>query len=133
MKKSENSETLINNDIPNRPLRQTKYKYVDSIPEHLTCLICTLPLEDALIHKSCEEMFCGSCIEGFKKCPKCLNEMTSDDLSPVIRVIRNSLDELKVYCPTCKLSVSRGELNDHENKYCILCKLKYFFFISYFV
>ena len=36
------------------------------------------------------------------------------------KIIRNQLDKLKVQCSMCKNVVNRGELKDHQEKYCPL-------------
>jgi len=36
------------------------------------------------------------------------------------KIIRNQLDKLKVHCNMCKNVVNRGELKDHQEKYCPL-------------
>lgn len=101
------------NPVSSNPNQQmgagrVKYTYVneDSIPEDLKCKICHCPLQDALIHKECGEMFCRLCIQGHENCPECQVKLIDNDLYPAPSAINNMLDRFMVVCPTCKSSVA---------------------------
>ena len=96
------------------------YVNIDLIEDDLICPICQLPFVDPVVHR-CENTFCSKCIETLTTCPFCREEGDlKKECCAAHKIVRNQLDKLKVHCNMCKNVVNRGELKDHQEKYCML-------------
>ncbi|KAG2373822.1 hypothetical protein C9374_011707 [Naegleria lovaniensis] len=96
------------------------YVNIEMIDKELTCPICFLPFYDPVVHSLCQNTFCRDCVSSLQKCPICSEgEFMSEKVS-VAKIVRNQLDKLQVFCSMCKNAVNRGELKDHQEKYCPL-------------
>ena len=105
---------------PSNQSNSFNYVDLDKIEETLICPICQLPFVDPIVH-SCENTFCSNCIESLTTCPFCRQEGDLKQECVVAhKIIRNQLEKLKVYCGMCKNVVNRGDLKDHQEKYCPL-------------
>ncbi|EFC40564.1 predicted protein [Naegleria gruberi] len=100
------------------------YIYLDenNIEKDLICSLCYHPFIDPIMHSTCENMFCSSCVKKVigNKCPLCKGENFTSNCSSVPRFVTNKLLQLKVECSMCKGAVARGDLKDHQEKYCPL-------------
>jgi len=73
-----------------------------------------------VVHR-CDNTFCSKCIETLTTCPFCREEGDlTKECVVASKIVRNQLDKLKVHCSMCKNVVNRGELKDHQEKYCPL-------------
>ncbi|EFC41526.1 hypothetical protein NAEGRDRAFT_80657 [Naegleria gruberi] len=73
------------------------------------------------MHSECGQMFCSKCIiDKVDKCPLCRGNDLKQNSLAVPKYILNKLDELKVQCSMCKGGVQRGQLKDHQERYCPL-------------
>jgi hypothetical protein len=65
----------------------------NQIVKHLICALCTGLLDNAIMLKKCEHMFCGLCFKVYAKrtCPTCRNVFNYSDIKPVTRIVKNFL------------------------------------------
>ena len=80
----------------------------DRISSVLKCQICMNVLENPLVIKKCEHMFCDYCINDWldrkRKCPICREEICiirENDLATPPLYIRQMINELQVTCENC--------------------------------
>lgn len=76
--------------------------------EHFVCSICTNLLDDAVVLKSCEHMYCRECINqwaksekpttGASSCPECRQTFTQADLVKPMRVVQALLSQVELNC-----------------------------------
>ncbi|EFC37858.1 predicted protein [Naegleria gruberi] len=128
LKKLKQRKLIANSSITssNTPLikeekEEVLFDYVEKeIDEDLICSICLHPFVDPISHNSCGNTFCAKCIENVTVCPLCNEGGFKKNCAASAKTIRNMLDKLKVKCGMCKNIVLRGELKDHQEKYCPL-------------
>ncbi|XP_046681463.1 E3 ubiquitin-protein ligase NRDP1 [Homalodisca vitripennis] len=81
------------------------HRFSGEVDEELVCPICSGVLEDPLQAPLCEHAFCRSCIQEWisrqPTCPVDRQAITSAQLRPVPRILRNLLSRL---CITCENS-----------------------------
>ena len=74
--------------------------------DHFVCSICTNLLDDAVVLKSCEHMYCRECINQWSKsekpasnqtsCPECRQIFAQTDLAKPMRVVLSMLSQVRV-------------------------------------
>ncbi|EFC45125.1 predicted protein [Naegleria gruberi] len=102
-------------------VQSEQYDYLeDQNVDELICSICLFPFVDPISHSTCGNTFCSTCVEKVVNCPMCGEDEFKKNCSPSAKVVINMLDKLKVRCGMCKTIVPRGELKDHQDKYCPL-------------
>ncbi|KAF0979453.1 hypothetical protein FDP41_001796 [Naegleria fowleri] len=122
----ENPSPSTNNSLtvitPTEKITSKSFNYVnlDLIDKELACPICFFPFYDPVVHSSCGNTFCRECVNSLSQCPICHEGDFSSEKVTVVKIIRNQLDKLAVFCPMCKNVVNRGELKNHQEKYCPL-------------
>lgn len=90
----------------------------------ITCSVCAELLEDPVMLKECEHLFCRICINRWiaaqqsgLTCPDCRTAFVPmDDIKPPCRVVRNLITEIKLKCPfrPCKEVVRYADLDAHK-------------------
>lgn len=112
----------------------SEFEYTEPVSEHLLCSICHSPYNEP-VSLPCSHIFCKSCITQSlminPSCPidrKPFSNWSSQILVPANSVIRNILDDLKVYCPNrkngCDMIISRSFVKSHVNDDCPVSQLK---------
>lgn len=95
-----------------------EYTYVDeeAIDEDLLCkYICFQPLDDPVVHNSCGNSFCRSCIEKLDfKCPTCRTGAVAEYSKTNIRAFHNQLSKIQVICNSCEKQMQRGDFKHHK-------------------
>ena len=91
-----------------------------NIDDDLICPICQYPFCQPVVHAKCGNTFCNECADPLKPCPMCHDADFASLCFPAANNVRNQLDKLKVFYPMCQDAVKRGELKDHQEKYCSL-------------
>ncbi|XP_060065601.1 E3 ubiquitin-protein ligase NRDP1-like [Ylistrum balloti] len=89
--------------------------------EELICPICSGVLEEPLQAPQCEHAFCGACIREWlthqPTCPVDRNPITTNQLKPVPRILRNLLSRLQISCSNssygCTALVKLDMLSSH--------------------
>lgn len=70
--------------------------------DELICPICSAVMEEPLQAPACEHAFCAACINAWltrnTTCPVDRQSITSDQLKPVPRILRNLLSRLQISC-----------------------------------
>ncbi len=89
--------------------------YFEHVKSHITCSICEGLLNNPLICASCETPYCEKCILTWKEknnsCPsRCTPPLV---LKGIFRMLKNTLDEVKLKCKICTGSVSLSVYGDH--------------------
>jgi len=97
------------------------YENEDSIDQNLICSVCREPVLEPIIHIPCQNMFCKACMTKLSSCPLCRGVISKNHMAPVPRFVHNSLNELKVICPSCNGSCARNELSNHLSKCPVEC------------
>ena len=91
--------------------------------DHITCSICLEVLQEPVQCVNNEHYFCKKCISEHltrsQTCPTCRDELTTDTLRPVSRVVRNLLQQLQytrcMYASRgCKSAVKHEDLLSHH-------------------
>ncbi|KAK7113915.1 RING finger protein 151-like [Littorina saxatilis] len=81
-------------------------RFVEVVNEGLLCCICRDVLEDPL-QSPCEHAFCSSCIHAWLvaecTCPEDRQPLTSSQLRPLFRYMRNDLARLRIRCRNHRL------------------------------
>lgn len=101
-------------------------RFTEKVDEELICTICGGVLQDAVAAGPCEHVFCKSCITQWlsrqSTCPVDRGGLTTQQLQPVPRIVRNMLARLEIRCEnvqhgctsTMKLDILDGHLLDCE-------------------
>jgi len=97
------------------------YENEDSIDQNLICSVCREPVLEPIIHIPCQNMFCKACMTKLSSCPLCRGVISKNHMVPVPRFVHNTLNELKVICPSCNGSCARNELSNHRSKCPVEC------------
>ena len=93
--------------------------------DHITCSICLEVLQEPVQCVNNEHYFCKECISEHltrsQTCPTCRDELTTDTLRPVSRVVRNLLQQLQytrcMYASRgCKSTVKHEDLLSHHEE-----------------
>ena len=99
----------------------------DRISSVLKCQICFCILENPLVLKKCEHIFCDYCINDWldrkRKCPICREEVSivrENDLSIAPLYVRQMVNELQVICEICNKQMNLENLKEHQKS----CKLE---------
>ncbi|CAH7669557.1 hypothetical protein PPACK8108_LOCUS4190 [Phakopsora pachyrhizi] len=83
---------------------QCGYMYPDEarISKTLICAICSEPWSDPVITSPCGHVFCSGCIKTWLRhvssCPNDRRILSSQDIVPAPRILRELVDELVVIC-----------------------------------
>lgn len=96
-------------------------RFEGEVDEELMCPICHQVLEDPLQVPQCEHAFCSACIKEWlarnDSCPVDRTAVTSEQLKPVPRILRNLLARLKISCGNknhgCNAVVKLDALRQH--------------------
>ncbi|XP_071490891.1 E3 ubiquitin-protein ligase NRDP1-like [Diadema antillarum] len=96
-------------------------RFEGEVDEELICPICSSVLEDPQQAPECEHAFCSSCIQEWLSrqhtCPVDRNHITSQQLKPVPRILRNLLARLQIKCDNegfgCVAVVRLDSLHQH--------------------
>eukprot|EP00128_Syssomonas_multiformis_P004433 Colp12_sorted_trinity150504_noHs@6735 len=98
------------------------YEFVNpnAVVSELCCPICNGPVVDPIVHTSCDEMMCRTCVI-FNSCKCPFDDLTVDPASPEdvrapSRGVKALLDEILVRCIRCEKVTRRG---DHGNHICL--------------
>ena len=95
------------------------------LTHHLICSICTELVEDALILKTCDHMFCRECVCEWKRgqsivgnsptCPECRQAFLDNDLVKPSRIILNMMGEINLTCPNegCEKIINYNDFSLH--------------------
>ena len=98
------------------------------LTHHLICSICTELVEDALILKTCDHMFCRLCICEWKRgqssvgnsptCPECRQAFLDTDLVKPCRIILNMMGEINLTCPNdgCDKIINYNDFSLHSSQ-----------------
>ncbi|XP_076350723.1 E3 ubiquitin-protein ligase NRDP1-like isoform X1 [Tachypleus tridentatus] len=97
-------------------------RFHGEVDEELICSICSGVLEDPLQAPQCEHAFCRSCIHEWflrqQTCPVDRTPVTTAQLKPVPRILRNLLSRLLITCDNssfgCGAVVKLDRLTAHE-------------------
>ena len=109
---------LINSQI------STDFKYVEPIPSHLECSLCSCPLFSPVEHVECGTEFCESCVQSLRDCPTC---KAPGNYRPITsRRLLEPLNDLNVFCPTCAHVVKRAAYTSHLEKCAVGNENSYF-------
>jgi E3 ubiquitin-protein ligase NRDP1 len=86
-------------------------RFQGDVDEELVCPICSGVLEDPLQAPVCEHAFCKSCITEWitrqPTCPVDRQSVTSTQLRPVPRILRNLLSRLCIHCDNAQYGCTR--------------------------
>jgi len=96
-------------------------RFPTRVDDELKCSICHMVFENPVESPYCQHPFCAECIEGWlnqsSQCPTCRKFMSSIDLKPVHRLVRNILSNLDIKCDfaneSCEEIVRLGALEAH--------------------
>ncbi|XP_075229631.1 E3 ubiquitin-protein ligase NRDP1 elgi [Lycorma delicatula] len=96
-------------------------RFKGEVDEELVCPICSGVLEDPLQAPSCEHAFCRACIQEWisrqPTCPVDRQTITSAQLRPVPRILRNLLSRLCITCDNasygCNANIKLDSLAAH--------------------
>lgn len=96
-------------------------RFEGEVDEELLCLICSGVLENPVQAPMCEHAFCSACIHEWLKrqstCPVDRQAITSTQLRPVPRILKNLLARLTIQCCNaefgCNAWVKLDALNSH--------------------
>lgn len=95
------------------PRPTLKYVAESNLDEDVICSVCTEPFFEPVMHQSCGNVFCASCVRSLENCPLCRSPL-KDKLQDVPRLIKNRLNALMVHCPACQVArIERGNLQAH--------------------
>src|SRR3989338_3532321 len=87
-------------------LSLTETNTISIMEDELTCSICTLLLTNPMLHLSCGNLFCSSCVENVKSCPLCGNDNFKENSIQAPKCIQNILEKLSYRsCQKCKVAV----------------------------
>lgn len=101
-------------------------RFQGNVDEELICPICKCVLEEPLQAALCEHAFCRACINEWlarqPTCPVDRNAITTTNLRPVPRILKNLLSRLSISCDNApygcaqffKLEVLTNHLEDCE-------------------
>ncbi|XP_070571036.1 E3 ubiquitin-protein ligase NRDP1-like [Ptychodera flava] len=85
-------------------------RFEGEVDEELICPICGGVLEEPVQAPQCEHAFCSACIQEWLSrqhtCPVDRNAITSAQLKPVPRILRNLLARLCIACDNAKFGCS---------------------------
>ena len=91
---------------------------------HIICSICTDVIEDAIMLKTCDHMFCRVCITewihwiatGDTRCPECRQCFLTSDFGKPNRIILNLIADVKFECTNkgCREIISHGDYSLHS-------------------
>ena len=89
--------------------------YFEHVKNHVMCTICEGLLNDAVICASCETPYCRNCIETWQlknnSCPaRCSPPLITKS---IFRMLRNTLDEVKLKCKVNGCIVSQTNYGEH--------------------
>lgn len=86
-------------------------RFQGEVDEELVCPICSGVLEDPLQAPVCEHAFCRACIQEWisrqPNCPVDRQHITSVQLRPVPRILRNLLSRLCINCDNAEYGCTR--------------------------
>ena len=96
-------------------------RFEGDVDEELICPICSGVLEDPVQAPICEHAFCIACINEWLNhqatCPVDRQSITSVDLKPVPRILKNLLSRLTIKCTNadfgCTSLLKLDVLNHH--------------------
>ncbi|KAG8195397.1 hypothetical protein JTE90_001409 [Oedothorax gibbosus] len=99
-------------------------RFEGEVDEDLMCPICSGVLEEPLHAPQCEHAFCKSCITEWltrqPSCPVDRQRITTNELKPVPRILRNLLARLKIKCDNahsgCTAVVKLERLTAHKEE-----------------
>lgn len=94
----------------------------------LMCPICQSVLDDG-VESPCHHLFCRPCIEKWLEkrpsCPTCRGVLLTDDLHPVVPMVRNMINHLQMKCPYakngCKKAIQLKNFETHVQGCGFLC------------
>ena len=98
---------------------------IESNVAHLLCSICAKLLDDAVVLRSCEHMYCRICIKEWMKsqkatgnksvCPDCRQSFVKKDLiKPVSSGLQIMTNVVSAYFPKVRLPVFYIEFNPFQ-------------------
>jgi len=92
--------------------------YYEHVKTHVTCTICDGLLNDPVICSSCETPYCRNCIKTWQEknnsCPaRCSPPLI---VKNIFRMLKNTLDEVKVKCKINDCIVSLTNYGDHVSQ-----------------
>ncbi|KAI9106268.1 hypothetical protein DFS34DRAFT_602880 [Phlyctochytrium arcticum] len=103
------------------------YEYLEEVNQNLLCPICFCAFVRP-VSSPCGHTFCQSCITSAfsssptSTCPIDRSPLAFSELSPVVKLVQNLLDELSVYCNHhkggCKWTGQRQGLQTHLDVHC---------------
>ena len=93
-------------------------KFVQPLPEELTCSICMKVLCEPHLVNCCEQQYCKGCLDEWQKKNKTCPHCRSDDFASILmKQTKRKIGELKVYCPNkrhgCKAEIKISEHASH--------------------
>ncbi|XP_022102669.1 E3 ubiquitin-protein ligase NRDP1-like [Acanthaster planci] len=96
-------------------------RFRGDVDEELICPICSAVLEDPVQAPECEHAFCSVCIHEWlsrqRTCPVDRNPISSQQLKPVPRILRNLLSRLYIACDNasfgCSAVIKLDSLQQH--------------------
>lgn len=111
-------------------------RFQNKVDEEFICPICLGVLEEPVMVPRCEHSFCKNCINEWldqqRSCPVDRQSVTSSELKPVPRILKNFLSHLLITCDFADLGCSvvvKLELLETHEKECehnpnrpVLCK-----------
>lgn len=101
---------------------------------HFICSICTELVENPVMLKTCEHLFCGECITEWRrvcetgsKCPDCRRSFVNSDIVDPNRILLNLIGDIQLCCGNrgCDLIVNYSNYSGHSSscdKAMIQCK-----------
>lgn len=102
-------------------------RFLEAVNEGLLCCICRDVLEEPL-QAPCEHAFCSSCIQAWlvaeSSCPEDRQPLTSAQLRPLFRYMRNDLARLKIRCKNFRLGCSHISNLELAQTHEALCPLE---------
>src|SRR3989338_10674424 len=100
-------------------LSLTETNTISIMEDELTCSICTLLLTNPMLHLSCGNLFCSSCVENVKSCPLCGNDNFKENSIQAPKCIQNILEKLaQRSCQKCKVTVNRTSNLTASHQHC---------------
>ncbi|XP_026325289.1 E3 ubiquitin-protein ligase NRDP1-like [Hyposmocoma kahamanoa] len=101
-------------------------RFQGDVDEELICPICSGVLEDPLQAPTCEHAFCSACIREWisrqPTCPVDRQAVTSSQLRPVPRILRNLLSRLCTSCDNAPHGCSAVLKLDSLQSHLLECK-----------
>ena len=99
-------------------VKDIDFKFVQPLPEELTCSICMKVLCEPHLVNCCEQQYCKGCLDKWRKknktCPHC---RSTDFSSMLLKQKSRKVGELKVYCLNkqhgCKAELKISECESH--------------------